>query len=128
MNIIHQEKGNKSLDTLFLELEEKEIQRKNQYSEDTLLTESDIFVNNKADSNSADDFNTVVVRNNIKDKMNLKNLKQQIGKAYLNPKQTPKNQSEIEEIHRLPENKTTATTSQRKNLEIKSKSLILFFS
>ena len=47
MDIANHQKGNKSLDTLLLELEEKEIHKRYQHSEDTILTESDIFIDKR---------------------------------------------------------------------------------
>ncbi|CAI2359884.1 unnamed protein product [Moneuplotes crassus] len=124
MDIVNQEKGNKSLDTLLLELEEKEIQNRYQNSEDTILTESDIFDSKKQSIQKPNgEFDTVVVRNNVKDKINLKNLKNQFSKNSGVCTQRTK-VPDINDVKTI-EVKTTAATSQRKNnLEIKTESEI----
>lgn len=119
MDIINKKKEEKSLDTIMFEFEEQEIQKKFDGLGESILTESDIFENEGYKTPEDDNkFGTIVIRDNVKDKINLKNLKKQFSwnqrmetqRTYNLESQGTKNQ----------ENKTTAATSQRKkNLEIR---------
>lgn len=81
MSIVNQaQRVDKSLDTLQLEHEEKELQNRLQELGQSFITESDnLFdkVDQEISRKDRDNFGSVVVKDNVKDQRNLRNLQKQ---------------------------------------------------
>lgn len=103
---------------MLFEFEEQEIQKKFEGLGESILTDSDIFESQEYKTpKNEDEYGSIIIRNNIQDRINLKNLKKQFSckqrmesqRSY-NPESPRTKNQEV---------KTTAATSQRrKNLEI----------
>ena len=114
LKMINSQRGpnDKSIDTLMLELEEKELQTKLQHFGNSFITESENLFeqDEKFYSKSKSNEESVIVRDHIKHESNLKNLNKQF--RYNNAIQ---NTSRDKNANRKEENKTTAATSNRKH-------------
>jgi hypothetical protein len=98
----------KSIDTLQLEQDEREILNRFENVSLSWITDSEVVFDTK--SQPRGEFDTVVVRNNIRDKLNLKNLKKQFacGEEVGVTKRGELEGKDTKEV------KTTAATSRRR--------------
>ena len=119
----HQNKNEKSLDTLQMIHDEKEIENRLGGESQSFLTESDHMFD-EIEPNSGtklQNFDTVIVRNNVRDRLNLKNLQRQFVWDQL-AGVTPRDQFE-DPANLKQEIKTTAATSKRRLEEEKEEPL-----
>ena len=114
MDIVNKTQGDKSLDTLLFEYEEQQNMKRYEDIGESIFTDSDVFTNKSKYSTpkntNKQEYGSIVIRDNIKDRINLKNLKKQF-------KCSEAPDSQRSNCYKNQDIKTTATTSQRKKYE-----------
>jgi hypothetical protein len=117
MDIVNNQNDGKSLDTLVFEYEEQEMYKKYQELGESFISESQNLnnesINDYSTPKNGHEYGSIVIRNNAKDKVNLRNLKKQ----FTCPDKIPVTRRENADQLKQQDIKTTATTSRRKQHE-----------
>lgn len=117
MDIVNNQNDGKSLDTLVFEYEEQEMYKKYRELGESFISESQNLDNESNNDyltpKAEQEYGSIVIRNNAKDKVNLRNLKKQFTCTDKIPVTRRENSDQLKQ----QDIKTTATTSRRKQHE-----------